>query len=89
MIVAVCYAQLGTATKMSDDTDDLIDEIYQREKWPFSAPPMELRKGVCPELDQLLDRSITSVETLADAAAGGNLVAAERVRILRREAEVL
>jgi signal transduction histidine kinase len=37
-------------------------------------------------LDQLLDRSITSVETLADAAAGGNLVAAERVRILRREA---
>ena len=27
MTVAVCYAQLGTATRMSDDVDDLIDEI--------------------------------------------------------------
>ena len=27
MIVSVCYAQLGSATKMSDDTGDLIDEM--------------------------------------------------------------
>ena len=27
MIVSVCYAQLGTATKMTDDVDDLIDEM--------------------------------------------------------------
>ncbi len=27
MTVTVCYAQLGTATRMSDDADDLIDEI--------------------------------------------------------------
>lgn len=27
MTVSVCYAQLGTATRMSDDVDDLVDEI--------------------------------------------------------------
>ncbi len=27
MTVTVCYAQLGTATRMADDVDDLIDEI--------------------------------------------------------------
>jgi len=27
MVVSVCYAQLGTATKMTDDVDDLADEV--------------------------------------------------------------
>ena len=27
MTVTVCYAQLGTATRMADDVDDLVDEI--------------------------------------------------------------
>ncbi len=37
-------------------------------------------------LGQLLDRSISSVATLADEAAGGNLPDPERVRALRRQA---
>jgi len=48
MIVAVCYAQLGTATKMSDDTDDLIDEI----RMAFGGGTQTLELYVTPKMLQ-------------------------------------
>jgi asparagine synthase (glutamine-hydrolysing) len=38
--------------------NDLTDELYKRAKWPYSAPPMCIRKGQSRELDHLLDRHL-------------------------------
>ncbi len=46
MIVAVCYAQLGTATRMTDDTDDLIDEI----RMAFGGGTQTLELYVTPKM---------------------------------------
>ena len=46
MIVAVCYAQLGTATKMSDDVDDLVDEI----RMAFGGGTQLLELYVTPQM---------------------------------------
>ncbi|MCH7228878.1 asparagine synthase (glutamine-hydrolyzing) [Haloferula sp. A504] len=64
--------------------DDLIDEIYQREKWPFSAPPMELRRGVMPELDDLLDRYLSN-----EAIRRGGIFVNRRIQRLRRLCRLL
>lgn len=36
--------------------DDLTEELYNRQKWPYSAPPLIVDYGVSSELDRLLDR---------------------------------
>ena len=46
MIVAVCYAQLGTATRMTDDTDDLVDEI----RMAFGGGTQTLELYVTPKM---------------------------------------
>jgi len=46
MIVAVCYAQLGTATRMTNNTDDLIDEI----RMAFGGGTQTLELYVTPEM---------------------------------------
>ncbi len=35
--------------------DELTEEIYQRKKWAYAAPPLRIRKGQSPELDRLID----------------------------------
>ncbi len=35
---------------------EVTEAIYRREKWPFSAPPLWVKKGLYPRLDQLIDR---------------------------------
>jgi asparagine synthase (glutamine-hydrolysing) len=35
---------------------EVTEAIYRREKWPFSAPPLWVKKGLYPMLDQLIDR---------------------------------
>ena len=39
--------------------DDLTEELYNRAKWPYSAPPMYIRKGHSEELDSLIDRYLS------------------------------
>ena len=39
--------------------DDVTEEVYRNRKWPFSAPPLWLRKGVHPKLDRILDRYLS------------------------------
>jgi len=46
MTVAVCYGQLGTATKMSDDVDDLVDEI----RMAFGCGTQLLELYVTPQM---------------------------------------
>ncbi|MBI2433300.1 MAG: asparagine synthase (glutamine-hydrolyzing) [Candidatus Hydrogenedentes bacterium] len=36
--------------------DDLTPEVYARKKWPYSAPPLWMRRGQSKTLDQLLTR---------------------------------
>ncbi|MBI4558393.1 MAG: hypothetical protein HY706_12500 [Candidatus Hydrogenedentes bacterium] len=45
--------------------DEVTGEVYRREKWPFSAPPLWIRKGYSEKLDQLLDQYLSreAVET--------------------------
>ncbi len=46
MTVTVCYAQLGTATRMSDDVDDLVDEI----RMAFGSGTQLLELYVTPQM---------------------------------------
>jgi len=46
MIVSVCYAQLGTAAKMTDDADDLADEI----RMAFGGGSQLLELYVTPQM---------------------------------------
>lgn len=39
--------------------DDLTEELYKREKWPYSAPPMRIEKGRSKTLDRLLDKYLS------------------------------
>lgn len=39
--------------------DEITDEIYGREKWPYCAPPLWIKKGIYPILDQLYDRYLS------------------------------
>jgi asparagine synthase (glutamine-hydrolysing) len=39
--------------------DEVTDEVYRNRKWPFSAPPLWLKKGVYPKLDDVLDRYLS------------------------------
>ncbi len=38
---------------------DLTDEIYQRKKWAYLAPPLWLQKGYSAKLDELFDRYLS------------------------------
>ncbi len=39
--------------------DEITEEIYKREKWPYCAPPLWIKKGIYPILDQLYDRYLS------------------------------
>ncbi len=39
--------------------DEITDEIYKREKWPFCAPPLWIKKGIYSTLDQIYDRYLS------------------------------
>ena len=34
---------------------EVTEDVYRHEKWPFSAPPIWVKKGLYPMLDQLID----------------------------------
>ncbi len=39
---------------------EVTEEIYGHEKWPFSAPPLWVKKGLYPILDLLIDRYLSN-----------------------------
>ena len=39
--------------------NDVTEEVFYKRKWPFSAPPLWLKKGIYPKLDWLLDRYLS------------------------------
>ncbi len=39
--------------------DEITDEIYKHEKWPYCAPPLWIKKSIYPTLDQLYDRYLS------------------------------
>ena len=46
--------------------EEITEEVYSNKKWPFSAPPLWLKKGVYRKLDRLLDRYL-SKEAIAES----------------------
>lgn len=41
--------------------DDITDEICQRRKWPYSAPPWWIKKGRSLELDRLIEQYLSRI----------------------------
>ncbi len=37
----------------------ITDEVYRGRKWPYSAPPLWVKKGIHAELDRLIDRCLS------------------------------
>ena len=46
--------------------DCISETVYKKEKWPYSAPPIWVKKGSNPELDNLMDKYL-SKESIENA----------------------
>lgn len=62
--------------------DDLTDELYRREKWPYSAPPLRVVKGESSELDRLMDEFLS--KEAVERAGIFDYHAIRRIRTLAR-----
>jgi asparagine synthase (glutamine-hydrolysing) len=58
--------------------DRLTEAIYSRQKWPYSAPPLWIEKGLYAELDVLIDKYLSR-----EAIAKSGIFSFQRVLAIR------